>query len=572
MTALVVAALTTQAAAQRAGGRLERPARSRKSLLPGLKALAADNDRVEMKTLVARPHGAYMRFAVSSDLRHYACIGPFERGKPAQLVIDGVEKGPKRVYGRPSMFFLGDAAVASFDGEGRQVAVNGELWPGTGEPSGWTVSPDGKHIALVIGNRNGSTSLILDGKVVAQARTIHRVTFSPDSKRLACHVTTEPRKDSPWANWEIPWDQWLWADGKLAGPYSYIGDIQFSRDSKRLACTAKTVVDGNKRGVIILDGKAIAMGKRCGIAGFDAEGRLLYMAAEKRSGADTFVMDARNVVKKLPGAAYLSPDGKRIAWVVPAGPESRRVVVGGKEQTAYTTIKHVTFAPVGDSIAYIASNDRKTHLAVVDDKVVATSKGFEYPIFSPNGRRVALIAHPEGLREWNKHELVIDGKSYPAAELMSEPKVRFSADGKHWMATARHGENRRDWQYEVLWDGKSVGRFERLLGTSRMTHDGKPVFAAFKSRTSVAVYVGNKSGPTYESVTLPRVSDNGRRVAYAAKDADGVCAVVLDGQTFTVPTMPTRMEFIDADTLRAFFRTQGYGGYALVDFKVGGIP
>ena len=565
LASVLLAALATQAAAQRRRPvRPVRPVRSRKDILTGLEALAAANDRVEIKALVAKPRGEYMRFAVSSGLRHYAYIGPFERGKPAQLVIDGVERGDKRVYAG-KLFFLGGTAIAGIGRRQGPFVVNGKLWPHTGENSAWLASPDNKRIAHVVGGWEGPLTLVVDGKVVLKAPRITGVGFSPDSKRLVFVVGTELLSNGRWR-------EWLSVNGERTGPYYKIGDLQFSPDSKRVAWEANAVIDGKIRGAIVLDGKVIAHGRTYnGIRGFDAKGRLYYRTADNYSVDNHYVIDARNAVKKTPGIAYLSPDGKRIAFVVQAGPKSRRLVVDGKAQTPYTAIQHVTFAPVGDSIAYIASNDGKTHLAVVDDKVVATSKGFEYPIFSPNGKRVAFIAYPEGPRERNKRELIIDGKGYPAAAFRADRgvRVRFSADGKHWMAVALHGKTRADREFEALWDGKSIGRFERMLGRSLlMTHDGKPVFAALKSRTSVAVYVGDKSGPTYERVVRPIVSDSGRRVAYAAKDADGVCAVVLDGQTFTVPAMPMQVEFIDADTLRAFFPT--YSGYALVDFKAQG--
>ena len=582
MTALVVAALAGHAAAQRT--RPERPERPERpggaggrrggeSVIAGLKALAADNDRVTSHVLIAKPRGMYMRFAVSSDLRHYAYIGPNERGDPGQLVIDGVEKGDKRVY-PGELLFLGGTAIAGVSSGRTQgpFVVNGELWPGTGVHSEWTVSPDGKRIAHVIRKRGGPPTLVLDGKIVAKSLAITNVTFSPDSKRLACRLSTPTRKDSPWANREIPRDQWLWVDGNRTGPFEYVGEIQFSPDSKRVACRARTVIQGKTRNLVLLDGKTIAMGKSCGITGFDAEGRLVFTWWTRRPPASTYIMDARNRLTEHPGGAILSPDGKHIAWLV-GMPGSQRIVVNGKPQPAYGAIKHIRVAPVTGKVAYVASNDGKTHQAVVDGKVVATSKGFRRPIFSPNGRRVAFIAQPEGPNEPYKRELIIDGKGYPAAEFMSEPKVRFSADGKHWMAVAARVARGWDRQCDVLWDGKSIGRFQRVKSRGlRMTHDGKCVFLGCKSRTSMAVYVGDKPGPTYEMVRALTVSDDGRHVAYAAKDADGDYFVVLDGEAFAVPTpaMPTQMAFIDADTLRAFCPT--YQGYALLDFKVQGIP
>ena len=549
---VLVAAFVTPTAAQ--SRRPVRPLRSRQNILAGLKALAAEDDRVSIHMLAAKPRRTYMNFAFSDDLRHWAYVVPYERDKPGQLVVDGVARGPKRLYGG-ELFFVGHTAVVAVSRDVGPFAVNGKLWPHTGENSTWLASPDNKRIAHVVGGRAGPLKLIVDGKVVVKAHKIGGPIFSPDSKGLVYTVATEKLGKSRWR-------QWLWLDGERHGPYQNLHQPLFSPGGKRMACEAEAVVDGKVRRVILLDGKVIAHGRaHVGIIGFDAKGRLFYTTADTYYVGNSYVIDTRNVVKKLPGRAWLSPDGKRIALVVPAGPKSRRLVVDGKAQTPYTAIQHVTFAPVGDSIAYVASNVINADMAVVDDKVVATSRSFEQPIFSPDGRRVAFIAQPQGPKERRKLELIIDGRRYPAADFMSEPKVRFSADGKHWMAIARHGKGPDGREYEVLWDGKSLGRFERVL----MTRDGRCVFAGWKSRTSAAVYVGDKPGRTYASVTGLTVSEDGRHVAYTARDADGGCVVVLDDKTFAVPAMPTPLAFLDGGTLRAAFST--YDGYALVDFQ-----
>ena len=79
-------------------------------------------------------------------------------------------------------------------------------------------------------------------------------------------------------------------------------------------------------------------------------------------------------------------------------------------------------------------------------------------------------------------------------------------------------------------DGNRGHSYDRILtDTVRFDALGRPVFAA-SDHGKVFCLVGEERGESYESVTAPKVSQNGRRCAYIARRASRA-AVIADEQT-----------------------------------------
>jgi hypothetical protein len=207
---------------------------------------------------------------------------------------------------------------------------------------------------------------------------------------------------------------------------------------------------------------------------------------------------------------------------------------------------------------FIASGGPGRTGAVIDGKLGDLYRDAKNLVLSPDGRRWALVAHETSTmpgRTVDVH-VVVDGVKGPAAGSVSE--LQFSADGSSvgYLSTAGN-------QQTAVIDGQSYGPARSVgfaLGTSgagptvwtddgaqwtitaagtrrtypridrvRVSEDGRVAAFVVVAEKTARVVIGDKEGPAFAEIGDLRMSRDGKRVVYSAKEASGRWRVV-DGE------------------------------------------
>jgi len=248
-----------------------------------------------------------------------------------------------------------------------------------------------------------------------------------------------------------------------------------------------------------------------------------------------------------PDSFTVSPDGQRVAYVVPAD-AGRRVKVDGKEGKGYGGILEgsLIFSPDSKRAAYVAVKGKKRivvieevesrewgaigvprktlvnygWLAEAPQEAWYQASGVAAPAFSPDSRQVAYGAERNGT--WF---LVVDGVEQSApredCDLITNPA--FSPDGARIAYLMRS----KDAKWRVVL-GDSVGKeYDGIGGGSlRFSPDGRLAYAA-KRDNKWFILLEGAEGEHYDGVKSLTWSSNGR-LAFVAKNGEDWIAV-LDG-------------------------------------------
>jgi Tol biopolymer transport system component len=239
-----------------------------------------------------------------------------------------------------------------------------------------------------------------------------------------------------------------------------------------------------------------------------------------RSGDEwRFVCDGhRRDGYDLIGVVYFSADSRRVSY--PAARDGKEfVVVDGVEGRAYERIAGVRaiFSPDSRRVAYVVGSGGQFS-AVVDGEEGPRYGFADTPVFSPDSKRTAywVQRNDPPRNAGSPCTVVVDGREGENYDGILNPT--FSSDSKHLAYGAE-----RDGEWFLVVDGREVnGRYERVDHVGFADDGTTATCNAQRGGTPVAV-VGDEE---YPSARWPKVSPDGRRVAYAAVRRDHQVAMV----------------------------------------------
>jgi len=238
------------------------------------------------------------------------------------------------------------------------------------------------------------------------------------------------------------------------------------------------------------------------------------------------------------GIAF-APDGSHVAYV--GSRKGKSVpVVDAKALDSYWFVGGPHFGADGRVAFRVAkAPSKRVHVSwlLLDGGRMAGSEGLDMFEWSPDGTKLAWVAHPEcKIAEDGSQEgdciLVVDGRKSAKWHVLSEPV--WSLDSRHVVVVAE-----AKGKYSVLLDNKPVAEGSRYDGAtvsadgSRVAYacelpvDGKP--AADPARIKWFVACGDlRLGLDFDKAASPVFSPDGKRIAFKAESA-GRAGISVDG-------------------------------------------
>jgi Tol biopolymer transport system component len=212
-----------------------------------------------------------------------------------------------------------------------------------------------------------------------------------------------------------------------------------------------------------------------------------------------------------------SPDSQRVAYAVRRAGEAT-IVTEENEGTYYERIGSPVFSPDGRRIAYSA--ERGSRFFVVLDRVEGDAyEKVTAPTFSPDSQRIAYAA-------WRDKQafLIVNGARVDDRSFAEVGDPAFSADGRHLAYKASLGK-----VFSVVLDGVEGPQYDEI-GRPGFSRDGRLAYAARRKGIPFIVIEGAEPllHPEYKQVGDPVFSPDGRRVAYWAFDGKKYRVVVDD--------------------------------------------
>lgn len=500
--------------------------------------------------------------AVSPDGSRLAVVVESGPSKTRRVLVDGRHVGG--IYdeiGSGTPIFSWDSKRVAFVGRHKKqcfVVVDDKVseaytiedntkgrWP----VAALVFSPDSKHIAYQVHQKNGTT-LVVDGKsygpyddvAVSGGKRVWGVwefMFSPDSKSFAFRAR-KGKSMFACAGTLVPDHYWK-QQFITAGPFEAVGQgtpVWTSPARGISSGFAFIVRQGGSENILILP----VLGRKTG-PGYDAivrnsvvslGGRNLSYVARKNSksvavlrgregkayddlsslvinrGRTAYaaavgnevcmVIDGREGPRyegvRYPGTVF-GPQGKRVAYAVRKGGKSA-VWIEGKESKWYDRVDYssLTFSPDGSRVAFAANS--KTGAKVVLDGVEGLSfSEVSHLVFNADGSRFAYVGRL-GLKHW----LVLDGKKLGPYDDVLGNTFTFSPDGKRYACVVMRRGN-----YNVLSDrvlGPQCDRvLSRLVFDARGDHLAYVVRLVHQGRLNYAVVYNREVGQNFDAIWMP---------------------------------------------------------------------
>jgi Tol biopolymer transport system component len=507
-----------------------------------------------------RPEEAILSLQFSPDGKHFAYVAT--QGDQTFAVVDGKE-GPhfKNILNMDSTAVDSDlilfsprcerhAYIASTADEKKVVVVDGKA-----SPVYDTVSPrpmfyaDGEHFVYVATSAQGKAFVVTDGQSGPQfdsvtawdkGKTDNKVGFSPNGKRmyyLGIDGTSPSQRVSVVLDGKVVKEAQQDVQVSCFSPDNLRFIFSVERDTKRVVFVGEAEqppVDAILSGDA-LSGDAIR---------FSPDGkRFAYVAAVGRNADRKFVV----FVDGKPSEPYkgvdqwpiFSADGTSVAYVAvvednrSGSGEAFVVVQDGKKGPSLVGVLPLTFAPVGNRLAYIAQTNGATGFLVDNGHVGEEmpvwhpEEVLKVPFFSPDGKRLAYVK-PVEQGNIPPLTMVVDGKECPAnAHIRSGPF--WSDDSRRFAYFASDllfvdGKEYKQGSYEVVKAYFAPKSGKLLVLMSEKLPDGRV--------KSFVVFFEGQRGPVLDELVPPDAnlfapvfSADGNHVTYAGKRTDGYVVV-----------------------------------------------
>lgn len=416
------------------------------------------------------------------------------------VALDGVV-GKEGYTGVDHLLFSADSKHTAFlalRGPQHLAVIDGVDGPPADQADSLQFSPDGKHVAYVLKwNQPATSSLacraMIDGVAGPVYPRIEGLTFSPDSKHTA-YVARRGTALTP----EL--ESVVVCDGTAGRGYFNIDyyTLRFSPDSQHLTYVAT-------------------------------------LNGPEGMGPQSFrvVVDGVERTNIVPGPGesvgnpLLSPDGKRVAYILQRGSNGpSAVVLDGKVGPAHAgSISQLTFSANGQHLAYAVMDTRtNTNRLVVDGREGPDGGSFDSFQLSADGTHFAYVAQVGPLAQACVTEAGV-GKGY-----ITITNLILSPDGTHVAYLAR----RADGPAVVVRDGREEKPYMQIVDRSlQFSADGKRLAYRVMSGGGMAVVADGVEGKAYGfngSVPGIAFSPDDRHVAYVAQrrdDSKGI--LVVDG-------------------------------------------
>jgi len=437
-----------------------------------------------------------------------------------------------------------------------------------GDVNGTMPTPDGKHLLSFRGMGDVVGAVVIDGKLTEVLPGFIRdsLVVSSDGQRFAYKVMTDAHLFS------------IVLDGVVGKAYEAIAPAQpvFSPDGKQLSYIAdvKPSPDKSEQCIVTngVEGKSYA--SIWPWLKYSPDGKHLFYAASKTgkifspgiSGISLGVVLDGVEGKEYPfnGGSMpqqqvtFSPDGKRLAFVVWKGKESR-AVVDGVEGPSYDDIRSLVFSSDSKKVAFFAT---RGHQRMV---VVNGMEGPSFDLPSPGVAEEPIIFSPDSNHfayralVGKKYRAVLDGtqgKEYTSIDL----GTGFSPDGGHFAYSAQVGDAPPSFCVVV---DKVEGKSYVSVSPPVFSPDGHRIAYWAQAERKTMVVVDGVEGEAFGRPAVgPVFSPDGRHVAYAAQrsQADPYQVIVVDGVESTPDSIvfDPRLalsfrdifQFVDFNTLR----------------------
>lgn len=432
----------------------------------------------------------------------------------------------------------------------------------------------GSHFAFVRSSQGGRETVVLDGKPGAEFSKIDLIRFSPDGRRLAYVAQVSPGRSV------------VVSDGQSSPEFPEIRNLAFSLDGRRMAFVAMVSKD---RFTMVVDGQSGPEYFDISEPSFSTDGsRIAYMAcliagSEKSSRLkfECVVVDGKpGETYAFVGPPVFSLDGKRMAYVAgsfsPGGKCGQCLILDGqpgpygfcqmltstspsnfrrepfalrgafwsplagwglmgiefrdkdgKLAPAYDPSHFPVFSPDGKRIAYIEAAERAVTV-VVDGQKGESYAGVSLPVFSADSQRIMYSSIALGLG-LAKRRMVIDG--VPGPFVSSIEGALFSPDSKRVAYVATSSEKSKlGGSMVVVVDGRESPGFDSIHARSLLfSPDSKRVgFIGMRERKQMVV-VDGRPGLKHDGADSMHFSSDGKRGVYVATE-QGKSFVVLNGR------------------------------------------